>query len=95
MRTLTTMEWEFQREGKAHRVIATLEALLLLLALLAFGPVQELKGMKTVIQVPAFTDNKGNGYVINKLMTTRFNLCVVVMSWQHKRSTGGERMEAQ
>ena len=60
-------------------MIATLEALGLLLTLLAFGPAQELNGTKTVIQVPAFTDNRGNGYVINKLIATRFPLCANVM----------------
>ena len=66
--------WAFQRDGKAYRVIAILEALGLLLALLAFGPEEKLSNTRLTVQVRAFTDKKGNGYVINKLMTTRF-LC--------------------
>ena len=42
------------------------------MALLAFGPEKKLNNTRLTMQVPAFTDNKGNGYVINKLMTTRF-----------------------
>ena len=53
----------FSSEGMPYRVIVTLEALGLLLALLAFGPVEELKGTKTVIQGPAFTDIRENGCV--------------------------------
>ena len=87
--------WAFQRDGKAYRVIASLEALGLLLALLAFGPRRELSDTKTVIQVPAFTDNRGNGYVINKLMTTRFPLCTVVMELAAQAEHRRVRMEAQ
>ena len=74
-------------------MIATLEALGLLLALLAFSPAQELNGTKTVIQVPTFTDNRGN--VINKLMTTRFPLCAIVMELAAQAEYRGVRMEAQ
>ena len=85
--------WAFQREGRVYRVIASLEALLcLLLALLAFGPAQELSDTKTVIQVNAFTDNRGNGYVINKLM---FPLCAIVMELAAQAEYRGVRMEAQ
>ena len=87
--------WAFQREGKAYRVIAFLEALSLLLALLAFGPAQERSGTKTVMQVCAFTDNRGNGYVINKLMTTRFPLCATAMKLAAQAEHRGVRMEAQ
>ena len=52
--------------------IATLEALGLLLVLLAFGQGESLDNTALKIQVAAFTDNKENGCVINKLMTTRF-----------------------
>ena len=32
-----------------------------------------------MIQLPAFTVNKGNGYTINKFMTTKFPLCAIIM----------------
>ena len=71
--------WAFQREGKAYRVIATPQALGLLLALLAFGPKEHVDDTCLTVQVPPFTDNKGNGYVVNKLMTTKFPLCAFVL----------------
>ena len=87
--------WALQPEGKAYRVIASLEAPGLLLSLLAFGPAQELRDTKTIIQVPAFTDNRGNGYVFNKLMTTRFPLCAIVMELAAQAERRGVRLEAQ
>ena len=87
--------WAFQRDGKAYRVIATLEALGLLLALLAFGPRESLNNTALKIQVPALTDNKENGYVINKLMTTRFPLCTIVMALAAQAEMRGVRMEAE
>ena len=91
--------WAFQREGKAYRVIATLEALGLLLALMAFGPGQKLSNTSLTVQVSAFTDNRGNGYVINKLMTTKFPLCTVIMELAAKaekaRSAHGSRVDPE
>ena len=82
--------WAFQKNGQAYWVIASLEAWAPLLALLAFGPGQDLKHTKMTIQVPAFTDNRGNGYVINKLMTTRFPLCSIVMELAAQRKAQSE-----
>ena len=87
--------WAFQKEGKAYRVIATLEASGMLLALLAFGPSEQLSNTRLAVQVPAFTDNKSNGYVVNKLMTTRFPLCVVVMELAAQAERRGVRLEAE
>ena len=87
--------WAFQKEGKAYRVIATLEALGLLLALLAFGPREHVNDTCLTVQVPAFTDNKGNGYVVNKLMTTRFPLCAFVVELAAQAEARGVRMKAE
>ena len=83
--------WAFQKEGKAYRVIATLEALGLLLALQAFGPREHVNDTCLAVQVPAFTDNKENGYVVNKLMTTRFLLCAFVMELAAQAEARGVR----
>ena len=87
--------WVFQKEGQAYRVIASLECLGLLLALLAFGPGQELKHTRMTVQVPAFTDNRGNGYVVNKLMTTLFPLCATVMELAAQAELRKVRVEAE
>ena len=87
--------WAFQREGKAHRMITTLEALGLLLALLAFGPNEHVDDMCLTVQVPPFTDNKGNDFVVNKLMTTKFPLCAFVMELAAQAEARGVKMEAE
>ena len=87
--------WAFQRDGKDYRVMATFEALGLLLALLAFGPGERLDNTVLKVQVPAFTDKEGNGHVINKLMTTRFPLCTVVMELAEQAELRGVRMAVE
>ena len=47
------------------------------------------------VQVPTFTDNRGNGYVVNKLMTTRFPLCAIVMELAAQAELRKVRMEAE
>ena len=84
-----------QRDGKAYREIAALEALGLLLALLAFGPGERLDNTALKVQVPAFTDNKGIGHVIDKLMTTRFPLRTVVMELAAQAELRGVRMDVE
>ena len=71
--------WVFAREGKASRTIATLEGLATLLGILLFSPVSAPRDRVEQTIVPSLTDNKGNGLVLNKLMTTRFPLLAVVM----------------
>ena len=60
-------------------MITTLEALALLVALKVFGPQLEGGRRLQTVQLPAFTDNKSNGYSVNKLMSTKFLLCAVLM----------------
>ena len=47
------------------------------------------------VQVPAYTDNRGNGYVVNKVMTTRFPLCATVMELAAQAELRKVRMEAE
>ena len=93
--TPETAPWVYQKSGEAKRVIGTLEALGLLLALLAFGPIRKLEGTNMLIQAPAFTDNHSNGYVVNRLMTTKYPLCVVIMEIAAQAESRGVRLEAQ
>ena len=79
--------WALMREGK--------EALGLLLALLAFGPKEHVEDTCLTVQVTAFTDNKGNGNVVNKLMTTKFLVCAFVMELAEQAEARGVRMEAE
>ena len=50
----------------------------MLLALLAFAS-EDKQNCDTTVVIGGLTDNKGNSYVLNRLMTTKFPLCAVVM----------------
>ena len=71
--------WVFAKGRKAALVISTLEALAVLIALkLQYGekPGRE---KKRVVIAPSLTDNRGNGALLNKLMTTRFPAMALLM----------------
>ena len=67
--------------GKQRGVIATLEALAMLLAIRAFFPnAQEAKRTKLVV-IPSYTDNRGNGALLNKLMSSKYPLSALLMEF--------------
>ena len=55
-------------------VIATVETLAMLLALRAFFPSVQNKVRTPVSVVPSNTHNRGNGALLNELMTSKFPL---------------------
>ena len=64
--------WIFEKGQRPSLVISTLEALAILIALkLKFGEEPDVDDASVLI-VPSATDNRGNGAVLNKLMSTRF-----------------------
>ena len=87
----TSAPWA--RDGEPFRVIATLEAMAILMSVIAFGPCLEKPlaeplqpstgrppAMKAVTRTPSsFTDNKGNTFAPNRLMSTKFPLCAMTM----------------
>ncbi len=73
----TNAPWAYHR-GEPYRVIAALEALGVLLAVMAFGSHFSRNQDATVI-IGGVTDNRGNAYVLNRLMSTKYPLCTVVM----------------
>ena len=71
--------WISEKGDKPSLVISTLEALAILISLkLRFGDAPDYDDTKVVI-VPSITDNRGNGAVLNKLMTTRFPSSALLM----------------
>ena len=71
--------WIFEKGDKPSLVISTLEALAILISLkLRFGDAPDSDDTKVLI-VPSITDNRGNGAVLNKLMTTRFPSSALLM----------------
>ena len=55
---------------QAYGTTASLEALGVLLALIAFGPTPQAAMQNITVQLPVFTDNQGNGYALNRLTMT-------------------------
>ena len=80
--------WIYERDDKPALVISTLEALAILIALkLFYGSTST--DPKKVIVAPTWTDNRGNGALLNKLMTTKFPGCALLMelaSFMKRRS---------
>ena len=70
---------DFRKGRSSFLVISALEALAILVALkLRFGDQPETDDTR-VLSVPSITDNRDNGAVLNKLMSTRFPSSAVLM----------------
>ena len=69
--------WVFARGKKPSQIISTLEALAVLLSLKLFATRQPEGQRSRVTILPTWTDNRGNGSVLNKLMTTQGKMLVL------------------
>ena len=87
--------WVFAKDGKSSRVIAKLEALALLLALRAFYPSLPSGARTKIVLVPSVTDNRGNGSLLNKLMTSRYPLSALLMEFSEQLRRTGVRPEVR
>ena len=80
--------WVYERDDKPALVISTLEGLAILIALKLFcGSTST--DRKKVSVAPTWTDNRGNGALLNKLMTSKFPGCAFLMelaSFMKRRS---------
>ena len=70
--------WIYCKGDRASRVIAMLESLAVLLALKAFYSSDRDRGRRKVRLQPTWTDNRGNGAALNKLMSTQFPIKLAV-----------------
>ena len=71
--------WVFEKGDRPSLVISTLEALALVIALkIRFGQDPDPDETRVIV-VPSITDNRGNGAVLNKLMSTKFPSSAVLM----------------
>ena len=71
--------WVFEKRNHTALVISTLEALAVLVALeLYFGEEANAHQLKVMV-VPTWTDNRGTGAVLIKLMTTKFPASAFLM----------------
>eukprot|EP00971_Amphidinium_carterae_P059856 1183982-Amphidinium_carterae.1 len=70
--------WLF-REGEGSRTIATGELLATLVACQLFVPAQSGAKQRASCRVTGKTDNRGNSFIVKKMMTTKFPLALVLM----------------
>jgi hypothetical protein len=75
--------WAFAR-GETFRVIAALELFGFLCGVMAFVEPNTDENYEGEMCFTAFTDNQSNGFLIDRLQTTKFPLCLVLMevAWQ-------------
>ena len=69
--------WVFHKNDP-KRVIAALELLTTLIAVMVFIPEGE-RQQHALVRISGSTDNRGNGFMMEKGMTTTFPACVVLM----------------
>ena len=81
----------FKRDGKAARVIATLEALAMLLAVRAFFPNAQGTQRTKLVVIPSNTDNRENGALLNKLMSSKYPLSALLMEFGEQLRRSGVR----
>ena len=82
--TRATAPWAYAR-GEPFRTIAALELLGTLVSLVALVPaIQRRGGSSALISLTCSTDNQGNSYLLDRLMTTRYPLGVVLMELAHQ-----------
>jgi hypothetical protein len=82
--TRATAPWAFAR-GEPFRTIAALELLGTLVSLTVLMPIAEARGDKSaLISMTCSTDNQGNSFLLDKLLTTRYPLGVVLMELAHQ-----------
>ena len=81
-----TAPWAFAR-GEPFRTIASLELLGVLLSVMVLLPLQEYQkdgGATGLITVGCGTDNQGNSFLVDRLMTTKYPLGVILVELCHQ-----------
>ena len=82
--TRATAPWAFAR-GEPFRTIASLELLGTLVSLVILVLVTERKGdVSGLVSLTCSTDSQGNSFLLDKLLTTRYPLGVILMELAHQ-----------
>ena len=77
--------------GKPYRTIASLEALAALVGTIVFGDFCT-AGTDATITLPGIGDNRGNGYALCRLQSTKYPHCVIVMELACQLKRRGMRL---
>ena len=75
--------------GEPFQVIASLEWLATLYAVKAFWPEGAADGGVVTLTGTGVTDNRGNSYVVSRMLTTKFPLCAILMELAEQLESRG------
>ena len=70
--------WVFEK-GRPFKVIAALELLAVLYGIVLLVPGGDYRDALARVPISAGTDNQGNDFLVRKMLTTKFPLCLVAM----------------
>lgn len=76
--TRKTAPWAYVK-ADPFRTISSLELVAVLIAVMLFAPGAEWKGSRAQVTITAVTDNLGNTFVLQKFMSCKYPLSIVVM----------------
>jgi len=71
--------WAYEKDRKPFRVVASLEALAVLVAVLTLTEPAAGCSRRGSVMLPLLTDNRGNSFALTRLMSTTYPLCLLVM----------------
>ena len=71
--------WVFERGEKPARIMSTIDALAVLMGLKLFHKDDVRSAPARIQMTPSFTDNRGDGSALNKLMLNKYPSSVIVM----------------
>ena len=95
--TRVNAPWAFAR-GEPFRTIASLELLGSLLSVMVLLPVDTFDRSAPssgLVTIGGFTDNQGNAFLVDKLMTTKYPLGVVLVELCHQLQLRNASLRAQ
>jgi len=71
--------WAYEKDRQPFRVVASLEALAVLVATLTLTEPTAGGVRRGTVLLPLMTDNRGNSFALTRLMSTKYPLCLLVM----------------
>ena len=71
--------WVFEKSSKPSLVTSSLEAIAVLVASMLYYGSEEQEHRSSIRTVPTITNNRGNGSALNKLMSTKYPACAIIM----------------
>lgn len=84
--------WLYLR-GEPHRTIAASELLAVTLAVILFGPAAKWRNRHGRLVLSGFTDNSSNTYVVDKYLSVKFPVSMVLMELSRQLASLGAELQ--